>query len=87
MSNPNEEAGVRPPRTREIVLSLLLLLLFAPVVLAVGSALFRPDWLLLKVAGVPLSVIWVLASILTFIGLTWLFAASILGPVEEEVEQ
>lgn len=87
MTNPNEEAGVKPPRAREIVLSLLLLLLFAPVVLAVGSAAFRPDWLLLKIAGVPLSVLWVLASILTFIGLTWLFAASIFSQAEGEPEQ
>lgn len=87
MSHPTEEAEVRPPRAREIMLSLLLLLLFAPVVLAVGSAVFRPDWLLLKFAGVPLSVIWILVSILTFIGLTWLFAAAILSPAEEEAGQ
>lgn len=74
MSNSNHDDTVKPPGVQKIALSLLLLALFAPVVLAVGSAAFRPAWLTTTVAGAPLSVLWVLGSILIFIVLTWTFA-------------
>lgn len=72
---PSEESqAVEPPSARQVGLSLLLLALFAPVVLAVGSAAFRPAWLLAMLAGVPVSIFLVLGSILLFVTATWLFA-------------
>lgn len=70
----DESQAARPPSARQVGLSLLLLALFAPVVIAVGSAAFRPAWLLAMLAGVPVSILWVLGSILLFVTATWLFA-------------
>lgn len=70
----DESQAVRPPSARQTALSLLLLALFTPVVLAVGSAAFRPSWLHAMLAGVPVSILWVLGSILLFVTATWLFA-------------
>ena len=74
MSTPDPSAAVRGPGAVPVLLSLLLLALFAPVVLAVGSEAFRPVWLKNLAAGVPISVLWGVGSIALFVVLTWLFA-------------
>lgn len=84
MSSPDEDEGVRPPSARQVGLSLFLLLLFAPVVLAVGSDAFRPGWLTATAAGVPISVLWVLGLILAFVFLNWLFARMIFAQTDKE---
>ncbi len=87
MSDSNNDQKVAALAARQVGLSLFLLALFAPVVLAVGSAAFRPAWLLSMVGGVPLSVLWVLLSIGGFIALTWLLARSVFARVDEETGQ
>jgi hypothetical protein len=74
MSTSDRGEAARPPGAIQVLLSLLLLLLFSPVVLAVGSPAFRPAWLDRPVAGMPPAVLWVLGSIAVFIVLTWIFA-------------
>lgn len=74
MSAQNPDRAIAPPSAFRIVCSGLLLALFAPVVLAVGSADFRPGWLADRVSGIPLSIVWEIASIAAFIVLTWLFS-------------
>ena len=59
---------------RLIWLSLLVMVLFSPVVLASGSAAFRPGLYLARVGGVPLSVWLVVVLIAVFVGLVALFA-------------
>ena len=72
----------------QVLLCVLLLALFSPVVLAVGSAAFRPDWLTTTVDGVPISVLCILLSIVTFIVLTWAIAimafARLSGPADAQ---
>jgi len=83
MSTRTPVSVIRPPSAVQIALSILLLILFAPVVLAVGSADFRPAWLLHLLGGVPLSTLWVLGSIILFIGLTWFFSRMAFARGEE----
>jgi hypothetical protein len=64
---------------RQIWLSILVVLLFSPVVLASGSAAFRPAWYPDRLAGVPLSVWLVVVLILVFVGLVALFARAAFG--------
>lgn len=86
MTTSGQDEAVKPPGAAQVVLSLLLLALFAPVVLAVGSAAFRPAWLTTTVAGAPLGILWVLGSILVFIVLTWAFARMAFVRGEKEGE-
>ncbi len=74
MPRPEQNEAVTPPSAKQVWPSVLLLALFSPVVLAVGSAAFRPAWLTETVAGIPASVLWIVGSIVTFVALTWLFA-------------
>jgi len=83
MPPSDESQAAGPPSARQVGLSLLLLALFAPVVLAVGSAAFRPAWLLATLGGVPVSLLWVLGSILLFVTATWLFARLALAADDE----
>lgn len=73
---------------RQIWLSILVMLLFAPVVLASGSADFRPAWYPERVAGLPLSVWIVVVLIVVFVGLVTLFARAAFGePVSQDKDR
>ena len=65
--------------TKQIGFAFLVLALFAPVYLCVGSPAFRPDWLTLRFATVPLSV-WVVVGLMgVFVLLTWAFSGAAFG--------
>lgn len=56
--------------------SLLILLIYTPVVLAVGSASFRSDGLATRLLGVPISV-WAVGMVMVaLVILAWRFANS-----------
>ena len=61
---------------RQLACAALVLALFAPVYLAVGSPAFRPAWLDVRVATVPASVWCVLLLMVVFVVLTWAFSAA-----------
>ena len=69
---------------RQVAFAILVLLLFAPVYLCVGSAAFRPDWLAERVAGVPLSMLLVVVLMVVFVGLTWAFSGEAFGGDPED---
>jgi hypothetical protein len=68
---------------RQIWLSVLVFVLFTPVVLASGSAAFRPAWYPDRVAGLPLSVWLVVVLIAVFVALVTVFAWAAFGGAEE----
>ena len=72
---------------RQVWLSVLVILLFAPVVLASGSASFRPAWYPMRVLGIPLSVWLVVGLIVIFVGLVALFARAALGAAGPDEDQ
>jgi hypothetical protein len=59
---------------KKVALSALVLALFAPVYLFVGSPAFRPSWAASRFVGIPVTVLWVLILFVTFVGLTWIFS-------------
>lgn len=83
MPTSDEDVAVAPPGARKAWISVLLLALFSPVVLAVGAAVMRPAWLLLRPAGLPVSVIWVFVSMIVFVVATWILAAQALASDKE----
>lgn len=86
MPNPKPDRPNAAPSALQWGLSVLLLALFAPIVLAVGSPALRPAWLLHRVAGIPLSLVWVVVSIAVFIGLTWTFSKIVFAQMREGEE-
>lgn len=56
--------------------SLLILLIYAPIILAVGSAQFRDDGLATRLLGVPASVWIVCLSMVALVALAGRFANS-----------
>jgi hypothetical protein len=69
---------------RQVLLSLLVIALFAPVYLSSGWAGLRPAWLPDRVAGVPLSTWLVLGLIAVFVALVCLFSRGAFGAADTE---
>lgn len=67
---------------RQIWLTILVMVLFSPVVLASGSASFRPGWFVARLLGAPLSVWLVVALIAVFVALVAAFAKAAFGQAE-----
>lgn len=84
MSQSDQEKVPEAPGAGQVLLSLLLLVLFMPVILAVGSADFRPAWLGALLAGFPVGIVWVVGSICLFVLLTWLFARMVFTRMSRE---
>ena len=82
-----DQRAVTPPGVQQVGLSLLLLAIFAPVVLAVGSATFRPAWLKAAPMGIPISVLWILISIVIFVAMTWAFTRMAFAQANGESER
>ncbi len=62
---------------RQVILSVLVMAVFAPVFLAVGSPAFRPAWLSNPVIGeIPASALVELAYLALFVVLVWVFSGS-----------
>ena len=73
--------------SRQVWLSVLVILLFAPVVLASGSPSFRPAWYPTRAFGIPLSVWLVVGLIVVFVCLVALFARAAFGAAVPDEEQ
>jgi uncharacterized membrane protein (DUF485 family) len=75
-------------RLRQVWLALLVMALFAPVALAVGTPVFRPAWLSAPLVGaVPASAVVVTGYILVLVVLVYVLSGSAFGdraPQEED---
>ena len=70
--------------TRQIVITILMVLLFSPVFLSSGSAAFRPAWFATPVANLPISAWLVLALIVIFVGMTWFVSGGVYGQDDDQ---
>ena len=61
---------------RQVGISILLLVLFAPIFLSSGSAAFRPAWFTDRIGPLPVSVWMVLGLMVVFVAMVWIVSAS-----------
>jgi hypothetical protein len=68
---------------KQILGSLLVCILFAPIVLATGSPSFRLAVYQTEVAGVPLFPVLVVALLLVLMVMVWIFSGSAFSDAQE----
>lgn len=59
---------------RQMWLCILVMALFAPVFLSIGSPRFRPSWLSATIGWIPVTVLGTLVLMSVFVCLTWIFS-------------
>jgi hypothetical protein len=69
---------------RQIVITILMVALFAPVYLSSGSADFRPAWFTDLIGPLPVSVWLVIALIVIFVGMTWFVSGGVYGQNDDK---
>lgn len=71
---------------RQVILALLVFVIFAPVFLSAGAPVFRPDWLLTEIGGVPLYPLLVAGELVVFVILAWVFSRQVFGGADSGPE-
>ena len=71
---------------RQVLLALLVFLIFAPVFLSAGAPVFRPDWLLTEIGGVPLYPLCIAGELVVFVILAWVLSREAFGGADNKAE-